>query len=220
MKTSSKGINLITSFEGYRDKAYQCSAGVWTIGYGTTRYLNGKAVKCGDTCTKSQANTCLKHDLEKFELIVGKSLKVQVTQNMFDAMVSHAYNCGNSNAIAYYLNKDDITNALKYCLKPNTAKGVVLAGLTRRRKSEQDLFKTSMYIKPTISVNAKSSKLNIMWVQTKLNKKNNANLTIDGVYGVGTQKAVLNYWKSLDWNKDGKSNGWTIGEKTIKKLSE
>lgn len=219
MKTSSKGINLITSFEGYRSKAYQCSAGVWTIGYGATRYPNGKAVKSGDTCTKAQAKTYLANDLVKFETVVGKALKVQVTQNMFDAMVSHAYNCGNSNAIAYYLNKDDITNALKYCLKPNTAKGIVLAGLTRRRKAEQDLFKTNMYIVPSLSVTSKSSKLNVMWVQTKLNSKIKANLTVDGVYGENTKKAVLKYWKSLNWNKDGKSDGWTVGAKTIKMLA-
>lgn len=219
MKTSSKGISLITSFEGYRSKAYQCSAGVWTIGYGTTRYPNGKAVKSGDTCTKAQAKTYFANDLVKFETVVGKALKVQVTQNMFDAMVSHAYNCGNSNAIAYYLNKDDITNALKYCLKPNTAKGIVLAGLTRRRKAEQDLFKTNMFIVPSLSVTSKSSKLNVMWVQTKLNSKIKANLTVDGVYGENTKKAVLKYWKSLNWNKDGKSDGWTVGAKTIKMLA-
>ena len=36
MNISQKGINLIKQFEGLRLEAYQCSAGVWPIGYGHT----------------------------------------------------------------------------------------------------------------------------------------------------------------------------------------
>ena len=36
MKTSAEGIALIKKFEGCELKAYQCSASVWTIGYGHT----------------------------------------------------------------------------------------------------------------------------------------------------------------------------------------
>ena len=39
---------LLKEFEGFRKEAYQCSAGVWTIGYGTTIYPDGSRVKQGD----------------------------------------------------------------------------------------------------------------------------------------------------------------------------
>ena len=51
---SNTGITLLTTFENFRDKAYRCQAGVWTIGWGTTR-VNGQPVREGMTCTPSQA---------------------------------------------------------------------------------------------------------------------------------------------------------------------
>ena len=46
MKTSKEGISLIKKFEGCELKAYQCSANVWTIGYGHTQ-----GIKEGDVCS-------------------------------------------------------------------------------------------------------------------------------------------------------------------------
>ena len=45
-------INLIKHFEGFKPKAYVCEGGKWTIGYGTTIYMTGKAVKEGETKKK------------------------------------------------------------------------------------------------------------------------------------------------------------------------
>ncbi len=42
MSISSKGLDLIKAFEGFRAKAYKCPANVPTIGYGTTSYPDGK----------------------------------------------------------------------------------------------------------------------------------------------------------------------------------
>ena len=56
--------HLIEKYEDYRDHAYKCQAGVWTIGIGTTRYPNGQAVKAGDTCTRAQAEMWMAHHLE------------------------------------------------------------------------------------------------------------------------------------------------------------
>lgn len=46
--------------EGLRLKAYKCSAGVWTSGYGHTA-----GVKQGDVITKEQASTWLDADMEQ-----------------------------------------------------------------------------------------------------------------------------------------------------------
>lgn len=35
-KIGQAGLNLIKQYEGCRLSAYQCAAGVWTIGYGHT----------------------------------------------------------------------------------------------------------------------------------------------------------------------------------------
>ena len=54
-KISSKGVELIKSFEGLFLKAYLCPANVPTIGYGTIRYPDGSKVKLGDVCTEADA---------------------------------------------------------------------------------------------------------------------------------------------------------------------
>lgn len=56
--------DLIKKYEGLRLNAYKCSAGKWTIGYGTTVYPNGRKVQPGDTCTEEQAERYLAYHLE------------------------------------------------------------------------------------------------------------------------------------------------------------
>lgn len=86
---SNSLIEFIKSYEGYSNKVYKCSAGVSTIGYGTTR----KECVVKGTCTKEQATQWLKEDIE----VVAKAIKdknVSLKQHEFDALVSFAYNCG------------------------------------------------------------------------------------------------------------------------------
>lgn len=219
MKTSNNGIKLLQQFEGCRLKAYddmQPSVtitaigqvkGTLTIGYGHT----GSDVYVGQTITKTTATNLLKVDLAKFEAIVNNSLSVSVTQNMFDALVSHAYNCGNIKMIASCLNKDDIAGAIKYCLKPNTSKGIVLAGLVRRRTVEHDLFTTDMYLKPSCKVTkATATNLEVRWIQHQLGIKE------DGCWGPKTANAIMAYRTKLGWQP---GNGYTCTVKLIAKLA-
>ena len=48
MQLSENGFKIIKTFEGLRLTAYRDVAGVWTIGYGSTRYHDGKRVRRGD----------------------------------------------------------------------------------------------------------------------------------------------------------------------------
>ena len=57
MRLNEQGYKLIQEFEGLRLSAYRCSAGVPTIGYGNTRYEDGKLVKMGDRITKERAES-------------------------------------------------------------------------------------------------------------------------------------------------------------------
>lgn len=135
MKTSNTGINLIKQFEGLRLKSYKCPAGVWTIGYGTTR-----GVQEGMQITETQAEELLKKDLERFEANVMKYDSIyHWNQNEFDAMVSFAYNLGSIDGLTNRGNRDRKTISHKMLLY-NKANGKVLTGLTKRRQLEQALF--------------------------------------------------------------------------------
>jgi lysozyme len=82
MKTSMKGRDLIRKYEGEKLKAYLCPAGVWTIGVGHT----GPDVKPGLVITTARSDELLRSDVARFESAISGLLRVQVTQNQFDAL--------------------------------------------------------------------------------------------------------------------------------------
>ena len=135
MKTSQKGIDLIKKFEGCRLDAYKCPAGVWTIGYGHTA-----EVACGQKISPAQAEDYLRADLEKYEKKVEKyESRYRWTQNEFDAMVSFAYNLGSIDKLTADGTRTKAVIAEKILLY-NKAGGKALAGLTKRRQAERELF--------------------------------------------------------------------------------
>lgn len=140
MKIGKLGIDLIKDFEGCKLTSYQCSAGVWTIGYGHT----GSDVEQGMTIAPEQAEALLRKDLNKFETGVTTLVKVSLNQNQFDALVSFAYNCGlgalKESTLLKKVNAKDFTQASQEFLKWDKCNGKSLPGLTRRRKAEQTLF--------------------------------------------------------------------------------
>ena len=79
MKISQRGIDLIKEFEGLELHAYNCSAGVPTIGYGHTG-----GVEIGDTITPEEAQDYLLYDLELFERAVNSSVTVSLTQPQYN----------------------------------------------------------------------------------------------------------------------------------------
>ncbi len=145
---SKKCIDIIKTSEGYRDKAYQDSVGIWTIGYGTTYYPDGSKVKAGDTTNVAQAEMYLMDAVnKKFLPNVQKNVSVPVTQEMVDALVSLTYNLGSlskGSMIITDLNSSKYEVAAARFLEYNKAtingEKVVLRGLTTRREKEKDLF--------------------------------------------------------------------------------
>jgi lysozyme len=139
MKISQEGLSLIKKFEGCELEAYKCAAGVWTIGYGST-----KSVKEGDTLTQEKADELLLHEMNEYEGYVNEMVKVDLKQNEFDSLVSWVFNLGPSNLSSSTLlqklnNKDwdDVPNQIK---RWNKAGGQVKQGLVRRREAEALLF--------------------------------------------------------------------------------
>ncbi len=76
--------------------AYQDTKGIWTIGYGATWYHTwSEKVKKGDTITKAGAEALLKFHAEYFaKAAVNRYVKVPLTQNQFDSLLSLAFNYG------------------------------------------------------------------------------------------------------------------------------
>ncbi|MGG7468841.1 lysozyme [Chryseobacterium arthrosphaerae] len=145
MKTSQKGINLIISFEGFSAQPYLDSAGIPTIGYGNTYYPGGKKVTMKDPAiTREKGVELFSAVLPTYEKIVNAKVKIPLTQNQFDALVSHTYNTGGSDGLFSLINKkagdEEIRNW--FTKKYITAGGKTLNGLIRRRKAEADLFFT------------------------------------------------------------------------------
>lgn len=138
-KLTSEVIQMVRDFEGFRDKAYQCSAGVWTLGYGHTR-----GVKKGMTCTKDQADMWLSEDLGEAEAAVIKYVKVPLTDNQYGALVDFTFNLGQgslaSSTLLRLLNDGDYTKAADQFTRWVKADGNVIEGLVRRREAEKKLF--------------------------------------------------------------------------------
>ena len=70
MQLSRKGLEAIKFFEGLKLEAYEDSAGIPTIGYGTIR-IYGKPVKLGMKIPAEQAEQYLLADVEKFVAAVN-----------------------------------------------------------------------------------------------------------------------------------------------------
>lgn len=138
MKTRNK--ELIKVSEGLSLVAYLCPAGVLTIGYGHT----GKDVVEGMVIDHQEADRLLQVDLEKFEKEVSKLVKVGITQNQFDALISFTYNLGASalkgSTLLKKLNAGEYMAAANEFPKWVKAGGKVLPGLVTRRRKERELF--------------------------------------------------------------------------------
>lgn len=145
MNIGERGVELIKSFENYRAYPYFDSARVATIGWGNTYYPDGRRVRISDPpITREQATDLMMQVLREFEDGINAALRVEVTQNQYDALVCWAYNVGISAAsgstLMRLLNAGDVQGAADQFLRWNRAGGQVLRGLTRRREAERALF--------------------------------------------------------------------------------
>ncbi len=145
MKLNKAGADLIKEFEGCKLKAYQCSAKKWTIGYGNTFFEDGTPVVAGNAISQQKAEDMFELIASEFASKVAKLVKSNVTENQFGALVSFAYNCGVVNLQKSTLLKKVNANHNDTSIKSEFAKwnkagGKVLAGLTRRREAESNLY--------------------------------------------------------------------------------
>ena len=161
MKTSRNGIELIKRFEAIHDGDKQKPglqpqmdpAGIWTEGYGRAmRDDNGNFIRGAHNRqlaysratihTHADAERALLQDLSPREHMVMQKIRVPLTQNQFDALVSYVYNTGGSSTLFNLINSKASCNDIRNWMETRyiTAGGKIYNGLIRRRKAEADLF--------------------------------------------------------------------------------
>lgn len=140
-------LKIIKEFEGCRLQAYRCSAGVWTIGWGSTRLID-RPVRERDLISQGFADDLLQNTVERFgqQLLELLPPARQWSPNRVAALLSWAYNVGigavrESTLRRRILDQEDPITVIREELpKWDKANGRALAGLTRRRTAEVALF--------------------------------------------------------------------------------
>jgi len=169
VKTSEAGVHLMHQFEGYRDKPYQCSAHMWTVGWGHVLYQDQLKLpmvrkegytgllrreyplRPGDNRAwkKEELVEIFKNDISSFESgVLRLAPNLAGHQGCFDACVAFSYNVGLGNfqrsAIRQRIAREDWPGAADAFMQWTKAGGQVLKGLVRRRGAERDLFLTGV----------------------------------------------------------------------------
>ncbi len=143
MKASRAAIELIKRFESLALEAYLCPAGAWTIGWGHTA-----GVGPGMRITEQHAEELLGLDIEEVERGLASVIHAPLTQGQTDALVSLCFNLRGgprqlpkaAPKLVSKINSGEYAAAALELLDINHANGAVLAGLTRRREAERELF--------------------------------------------------------------------------------
>lgn len=136
-----KMFSKVKQYESFQPKAYRCSGGVMTIGYGYT-----KNVKWGDTITEAKALKLLEEELLLAKSHVLRIVKVPLTENQLASLTSFTFNCGQGSLRKLVCEKKNRLNNGNYksveavMPKYRMAGGKVRKGLELRREWEISLW--------------------------------------------------------------------------------
>jgi len=147
MTSSPAATDLIKQFESLRLDAYQCPAGVWTIGWGHTQ-----GVRQGLRITEDLAEEFLRRDIAQVDRGLATVIRVPPMQGQHDALASLCFNLrGGAQGLPSIaprlvakINSGDYQGAADELLDIDRANGQVLPGLVRRRAAERALFETGV----------------------------------------------------------------------------
>ncbi|CAB4154965.1 COG3772 Phage-related lysozyme (muraminidase) [uncultured Caudovirales phage] len=141
-------IDLCRRFEGFRPRPYLCPAGVPTIGYGTTRYLDGKPVTLDDApITETAARVMLIDDLRTHfgPAVLRLCPGLIAFPARFNAILDFTYNLGagrlQTSTLRRCVNAQDWDGAVEQLNKWVRGGGRVLPGLVARRAAESQLLR-------------------------------------------------------------------------------
>lgn len=150
LKTSDRGLKLLTECEGFSSHLYDDAAGYCTIGYGHLVHRGrtgtdpGREAPFADGVSETRALELLREDLAIAESVVKRCVQQPLRQSSFDALVSFVYNVGEGaftgSTLLRYLNRGQWSLVPAQFHRWTHAGGKVLAGLVKRRRLEVDMF--------------------------------------------------------------------------------
>ena len=150
MRPDKNFFDFVIAHEGCKLKAYQDSAGVWTIGIGTIQYENGSHVQPGDSITQDRADELLAEEVaKKCHGLDAAIAGVALNQNQYNALVSFAYNVGIGGLLGSTLLKKVKVNPSDPTIRDSfmvwdkahvNGQLVEVQGLKNRRQAEADLY--------------------------------------------------------------------------------
>jgi GH24 family phage-related lysozyme (muramidase) len=150
-------LKLIQEFEGCHLDAYLCPAGVWTIGWGNTRYTDGRPVKKGDKINRIEADMMLRQEVDRIAQQLGGAVPYwrEMSDEQRSALVSFGFNLGSGfygaagfETITARLKAKEwakVPDAMLLYRNPGTS---YEAGLRRRREAEGRLWLQGLGLPP------------------------------------------------------------------------
>lgn len=104
--------------------------------------------------THEQEVGLLRHTVKPYEKMVRNSIKIQLSQNQFDALVSFAYNpAARWDSVTNLINTEKVDAAMSKIKEGVKSKGVVLPGLVHRRDDEVNLYQEGRYEMNGVPIN-------------------------------------------------------------------
>lgn len=157
MQLSLAGAEQVNDFEGFSSKPYRDTAGVPTIGFGSTYYENGKRVSMSDPAISRERGHEIKRHVVSKDFAPAVNMMFddeidsgKITQNMFDALVSLSYNIGiprlKGSSVYRHIKAGNFAKAADSFLlwnkvrNPRTRELEFSQGLYNRRQKEKKLF--------------------------------------------------------------------------------
>ncbi len=150
-KTRAEVVKDLTAIGISRSAAETAAGGVGLSGQAAKNFA--AANKNTINLTPAQEKALLKNEVASFEKVVKDSVKVPLTQNQFDALVSFSFNIGKpgfagdanhrASTTLTRLNQGDYKGAAEAMKLWNKSGGQVVQGLINRRNSEVNQFNSA-----------------------------------------------------------------------------
>ena len=148
---NNQGLSIIKKWEGFPESrpggtsVYLCPANRYTIGYGSTWDLDGNAIRADHPdITREEAEKYLQREVSHVEKAIEKLITAELTDNMFSALGSWAYNVGTGamqrSTLRQCLLRGEYEKAGDQLMRWVYAGPRRLQGLISRRLEEKSLF--------------------------------------------------------------------------------
>lgn len=137
LRTNKAGLELIANAEGCRQKPYSCSAGVLTVGIGSTHNVNPNQTYSNEDIAKRFIIDV--HDAE--ECVNAYANGKALNQNQFNALTSFAFNlgCRKSSTLFRMARENRFPQACDELKKWIFVNGKKSNGLIARREKEYQM---------------------------------------------------------------------------------